>query len=216
MNETEIILNELVVNIERKLQNENMSIEETFNFLGCFIEYNRSFNLLKQYDEEADSFSPDYTEIEEAEGYVIEVEKANVIIQTLKFYFIERGKKIGNFAVVQNGGIDQVIKGIYQTYGGEELYPTLADKAVNLFYLLIKDHIFVDGNKRIASFLFLWFLDMNNMLVIDEKDNTINYMTIYALAIFVAGSNPKDKDAIVQLIRTLVMTHKKSLSSILD
>ena len=196
------------IEIEKKLKNAGISDEETFHFIGCCTEYDRSFLLLRHYDEGIENV---FSEARAGQDeYVLEVEKANVIIETLKLYLDKRGENVAHFAVVHNGGIEQVIGNIYQTAGQKELYPSLEDKAVQLFYLLVKDHIFVDGNKRIASFLFLWFLDMNDMLVTGKEDSTINYVTIYALAVFVAGSNPKDKDIIVQFIRILIMTYRES------
>lgn len=100
---------------------------------------------------------------------------------------------------------------IYQTWDEKELYPSVEDKAVHLFYLLVKDHLFLDGNKRIASVLFSWFLDMNSMLVSEQEGGTFTYATIYALAVGVAESKPKDKDVIIGFIRRLVMTHRKPL-----
>ncbi len=204
-------MDKLHIEIEEKLRSAGISEDEAFSFLGCCTDYSRSFSLLKQYDdEETDDNSISEAE-EHQEEYVLEVEKTISIIKTLKLYFAKRGENVENFAIVRNGGIEQVVGNIYQTYGQKDLYSSIEEKAVQLFYLLIKDHIFVDGNKRIASFLFLWFLDMNDMLVTGREDRTINYLTIYALAIFVAGSNPKDKEVIVQFIRALIMTYRKSL-----
>ena len=184
-----------------------MSVDENFSFIGCCYEYYRIFVCIKQYDEEGGALD---VERKSQEEYVLEEKKANLLIEAFKLYLAGRGENVKNFAVVLNGGIGQVIENINQTYDQKDLYPSLVDKATHLFYLLVKDHIFVDGNKRIASFLFLWFLDMNDMLVTGKEDRTINYATIYALAVVVAGSKSKDKDIIVQFIRTLIITYRGS------
>ncbi len=185
-----------------------MSEDEAFHFNACCVEYYRALLLIKQYDDEENmpDVSPETQQI-----YSLEEAKANLVIRELKSHLAGRGENVDKFAIARNGGIGQVVGNIYQTCGGEELYPYVEDKAVHLFYLLVKDHLFIDGNKRIASFLFLWFLDMNNILVTGREDRTITYTTIYALAIFVADSSPKDKDLIIRLIRSLVMTYRKAL-----
>ncbi len=194
--------------INDRLQTAGMSEDEAFNFSGCCAEYHRALFLIKQYDEEESTpdVSPETQQI-----YRLEEPKVNLVIKELKSHLASRGENVDNFAVARNGGIGQVLGSIYQTWDGKELYPYVEDKAVHLFYFLAKDHLFIDGNKRVASFLFLWFLDMNDILVTGREDRTITYTTIYALAIFVAESSPKDKDLIVQLIRNLVMTHRKAL-----
>ncbi len=189
--------------INDRLQAAGMSEDEAFNFSGCCVEYHRALFLIKQYDEEENT--PDVSSGTQ-QIYSLEETKANLVIRELKSHLAECGENVDNFAVARNGGIGQVVGNIYLPCGGKELYPYVEDKAAHLFYLLVKDHLFMDGNKRIASFLFLWFLDMNGILVTDREDRTITYATISALAIFVAESNRKDKDLIIRLIRNLVMT----------
>ncbi|MDD9820281.1 MAG: Fic family protein [Nitrospira sp.] len=191
-----------------RLQTAGLSPEEAHNFRGCFAEYQRALFLIKQYDEEGnilDGLS------EDQQVYRLEVEKVKLIIKAFKSRLAERGENVENFVVTRNGGIEQVVGNIYQTWDEKDLYPYVEDKAVHLFYLLVKDHLFIDGNKRIASFLFIWLLDMNGMLVPEREGGTFTYATIYALAVLVAESNPKDKGVIIQFIRGLVMTHRKPL-----
>jgi len=194
--------------IDERLQAAGMSPEEAFHFIGCFVEYQRALFLIKQYDEEGSA--PDISP-EDEQSYSLDESKVNLVIEELKLQLAERGENVDKFGVPCNGGIGQVVGNIYQTWEKRELYPAVEDKAAHLFYLLVKDHLFVDGNKRIASFLFLWFLDMNNILVTEREYRTITYTTIYALAIVTAESDPADKDIIIRLIRSLVMTYRKSL-----
>ena len=197
--------------VHDRLQTMGMSAEEAFHFIGCCFEYHRAFLLIRQYDER-EKFPHVFSE--NRPMYRLKAEKVNLIIREFKSYLAERGENVKNFGVPCNGGVEQIVGNIYLTWDGNELYPEIEDKAVHLFYLLVKDHLFIDGNKRIASFLFLLFLDMNDMLVMGREDRIITYSTVYALAVFVAESNPKDKDIVVQLIRSLVMTHWEALPDI--
>lgn len=97
-----------------------------------------------------------------------------------------------------------IIKNIYQTYEGTELYPNLEEKAANLLYLIIKDHPFSDGNKRIASFLFIFFLDKTNSLYRNGGEKRINDNALVALALLIAESNPKEKDMLINIIKNLI------------
>lgn len=84
------------------------------------------------------------------------------------------------------------IGAIYQSYGGEDLYPTLEEKAANLLYFVTKNHSFSDGNKRIAAAMFLYFLDRNGALF-EDGEKLIDDHTLVALTIMIAESNPKEK-----------------------
>lgn len=89
---------------------------------------------------------------------------------------------------------------IYQTFDGGELYPTLEEKAAMLLYLVVKNHSFVDGNKRIAASCFLYFLDRNNMLYHPSGASIIDNATLFALTLLIAESTPTEKDTIKQVI----------------
>ena len=91
------------------------------------------------------------------------------------------------------------INAIYQTFGSQDVYPTLEEKAANLLYLITKNHSFSDGNKRIAAALFLYFLDKNNALFIDGKKIIDDY-TLVAVTIMTAESKPDEKDTMIKLI----------------
>ena len=103
---------------------------------------------------------------------------------------------------------DQSFKGtigaLYQTFGKKELYPSLEEKAAHLLYFTIKNHSFVDGNKRIAAALFLWFLEMNNYLYTKDGRKRIADNALVALCLLIAESNPKEKDMIVKVVVNLI------------
>jgi len=96
------------------------------------------------------------------------------------------------------------IGAIYQTFGKKELYPSIEEKAAHLLYFTIKNHSFVDGNKRIAAALFLWFLEMNAYLYGKNGRKRIADNALVALCLLIAESNPKEKEMIVKLVVNLI------------
>ena len=196
--------------INKELHEEGLSPDEVLSFRACCVEYLNAFISLRKYDEgiENQQSGSENKEIEKPD-----VKKLYSIIEAFKTYLASRGENVANFGVPNNGHLEQVVHGLYQTGYGKELYPGLEIKAAHLFYLLIKDHIFVDGNKRIASFLFLWFIDNHGMLAASQDERTIPYNIIYALAIYVAESNSKDKDTIIQLICNIIASYSTFLPS---
>jgi prophage maintenance system killer protein len=91
-----------------------------------------------------------------------------------------------------------------QTFGGRELYPSLEAKAAHLLYFLVKNHSFVDGNKRIAAALFLWFLERNAFLYRPDGTKRIADNALVALTIMIAASDPAEKDDIVGMTINLI------------
>lgn len=96
------------------------------------------------------------------------------------------------------------INTIYQTFGGEELYPSVEEKAAMLFYLVVKNHSFSDGNKRIAAFLFLWFLEKNGILYKSDGSKLIGNNTLVALTLMIAESRTEEKDVMVKVVINLI------------
>ena len=99
-------------------------------------------------------------------------------------------------------------KGLEQTFGGDPLYPSVEIRAANLLYFVIKDHPFTDGNKRIGSFLFLHYLERNNLLYHDNGDLRIDDNTLVAMALLIAESAPAQRELIIRLILGLFDPYK--------
>ena len=95
------------------------------------------------------------------------------------------------------------LQGIYQTFDSKELYPHIEEKAANLLYFVVKNHSFSDGNKRIAAFLFVWFLERNNLLYHNNK-KVIDDNALVALTLMIAESKSDDKDMMVKVIINLI------------
>ena len=103
------------------------------------------------------------------------------------------------FALERKEGLKSIINNLYQTFDGKELYPTIEEKAANFLYLITKNHVFIDGNKRIAATLFICFLEYYNTLYRENKQ-IIDNNTLVAITLLVAQSNPKEKDILIDLI----------------
>lgn len=99
---------------------------------------------------------------------------------------------------------ESIAKNLYQTFGGKELYVSTEAKVAHLLYLTVKDHPFSDGNKRIGSFMLVYFLDKNNYLYRESGERKINDNALTALALLIAESNPNEKDQMAALITQLL------------
>ena len=93
---------------------------------------------------------------------------------------------------------------IYQSFDGEDLYPSVEEKAANLLYFVVKNHSFSDGNKRIAAFLFVWFLDRNRCLYHSDGSRRLADNALVALTLLIAEIKPEDKDTMVTLVVNLI------------
>ena len=103
------------------------------------------------------------------------------------------------FALERNHGLRSIINDIYQSFDGVDLYKTIEEKAANFFYLIIKNHVFIDGNKRIAATLFIYFLNYYSILYKNDRQ-IIDNNTLVALTLLIASSNPKEKNILVDLV----------------
>jgi Virulence protein len=155
--------------------------------------YQRGFKILDDYDHHT---------LEVPEGqkdiYVIKYgECMELIHNTL---FINQGDQ---FAIEKDSSFKSSISTIYQSFDGYDLYPTLEDKASALLYFIVKNHSFIDGNKRIGATIFLYFLEKNKALYKNGKER-INNDALATLTILVASSRPEDKNIVMQLIKTII------------
>jgi prophage maintenance system killer protein len=187
--------------VEKAKSTKALSASETAGLLTVITEYTRSWLLLHQYD--AGTLTA--RELHRVVHFRITEEEAKKAITQLRKNLMQR-KEAGDLFGQERER--RVLKGILasieQTFGGSELYPSIEEKAANLLYFLIKDHPFVDGNKRIASLLFIWFLEKNSFLSTGSGERKFNDNAIVALTLLIAESNPKQKDVMIRLIINLI------------
>jgi prophage maintenance system killer protein len=155
--------------------------------------YQRGFKILDDYDHHS-------LEIPEGQKdvYIIQYDECIKLIHNTMF-----ANQGDQFAIERDDSFKGSISTIYQSFGGNDLYPTLEDKASALLYFIVKNHSFIDGNKRIGATIFLYFLEKNNALYKDGKER-INNDALATLTILVATSKPEDKDIMMQLIKTII------------
>ena len=106
----------------------------------------------------------------------------------------------GLFGVEKDKGLESALGAIYQTFGGHDLYPSVEEKAAHLLYFVVKNHAFVEGNKRIGAFLFIWFLDANGLLYRKDGSKRLADNALVALTLLIAGSKPAEKDTLCKVI----------------
>jgi hypothetical protein len=122
-------------------------------------------------------------------------------VEVLKSVLIKKGEASGNFAQERNhDSVEGIVGNVLQSFGGKEMYPSIEEKAAHLLYFIIKNHPFVDGNKRTGAYTFVWFLHKAKVL----DSNKLTPTALTALTLLIAGSNPADKDKVVELVILLI------------
>ena len=170
--------------IDQELQNN-----EAKDIIKVINSYSNALNLLDDYDHKNVS-KPKGT----SSSNMIKYEDCMNIIDKLKY------KSDSNlFALERNKGLKAIIGNIYGTFDGQDVYPTTEEKAANFLYLITKNHTFIDGNKRIAATLFIYFLEFYNILYKDDKQ-IIDNNTLVAITLLIAESNPKEKNMLIDLV----------------
>lgn len=168
---------------------EELNGNEAKEIIKVINDYSKGLDLLDDYD---------HKRIVKPSGTVndkkISYEECIEIINKLKF---SNESKL--FARERDEGLRSIIGAIYQSYDGIDLYKTVEEKAANFLYLIIKNHVFIDGNKRIGATLFIYFLRYYNLLYIEGKQ-VIDNNTLVALTLLIAQSNPKEKEILIDLV----------------
>ena len=167
-------------------------------------EYNGLFNVISDYVYALDTLDKyDYQTLlidKTTQAEPFHAENAMEAINALKEKF--GGSKW--FANEKDDSFKSSIGQIYQTFGGEELYASVEEKAAMLLYLVVKNHSFSDGNKRIAAMLFLWFMEKNGILYAENGHKRIADNTLVALTLMIAESRTEEKDVMVKVVVNLI------------
>ena len=190
-------LRQLVGMLGRTIQNQEViSNDETTALFEVVTDYTYALDTLDNYDYER--LSIDKTTKEEP--FHATYENAMEAIDGLR-------EKFGGsvlFGNEKDESFKSSIGQIYQTFGGEELYPSVEEKAAMLLYLVTKNHSFSDGNKRIAATLFLWFLNNNGILYREDGSKRLADNTLVALTLMIAESKTEEKDVMVKVVVNLI------------
>ena len=165
---------------------EGSDAKEILKVIG---EYSKALDLLDDYDHKT---------LKKIEGNIdkrkIKYEDCINIINKLRF-----NEESTLFAVERDKGLESIIGNIYQSFDGQDIYKSIEEKGANFLYLIVKNHVFADGNKRIAATLFIYFLNFYGILYKNERQ-VIDNNTLAALTLLIAESNPKEKDVIIDLV----------------
>lgn len=184
---------------------EELKGSEAQEIIKVINNYSTALDLLDDYD---------YKRVTKPKGTkndkIITYGECKLIINKLKF-----NNNSDLFALERNDGLKAILGAIYQSFAGDDLYPTIEEKSANLLYMIVKNHVFIDGNKRIAATLFIYFLNTYDILYKNNKQ-LIDNSTLVALTLMIAESNPQEKDIIIDLIMnflTPISINKKELIS---
>lgn len=175
---------------------EKVTSEEYGGLFNVISDYVYALDTLDHYDYQSLSIQKTTKE----ESFRATYENAMEAINVLK-------EKFGGsqwFANEKDDSFKSSIGQIYQTFGGEDLYPSVEEKAAMLLYLVVKNHSFSDGNKRIAAMLFLWFLNNNHVLYAEDGHKRIADNTLVALTLMIAESRTEEKDVMVKVVVNLI------------
>ena len=171
---------------------DNSDAKEILKVIG---DYSKALDLLDDYD---------HRTLKKIKGNIderrIQYRDCIDIINKLRF-----NEESTLFAVERDKGLESIIGNIYQSFAGQDIYKSIEEKAANFLYLTVKNHVFADGNKRIAATLFIYFLNFYGILYKDGKQ-TIDNNTLTALTLLIAESNPKEKEVLIDLVMNFLNT----------
>ena len=189
-------LSRLVKVLGRTIQNQEKLTEDSRSLLNVVVDYTYALDTLDRYDYQELTIEKTTPRA----AFHATYENAMEVIRQLH-------EKFGGSPLFGNEKDDSFkssIGQIYQTFGGEDLYPSVEEKAAMLLYLVTKNHSFSDGNKRIAATLFLWFLNGNGILYNEDGTKRIADNTLVALTLMIAESRTEEKDTMLKVIVNLI------------
>lgn len=174
--------------------NERITGDEAKDIISVINNYTKALDILDDYD---------HRTLKKVRGnkndLKITYEECLNVIDKLRF-----NNESSLFALERNDNFKSIIGDIYQSFGGKDLYYTIEEKCANMLYLTVKNHAFIDGNKRIAATLFIYFLQSYNILYKDDKQ-VIDNNTLAALTLLIAESNPKEKQVMIDLVMNFLV-----------
>lgn len=178
------------------LDKQELTSDESNGLLKVITDYTYALDILDKYDHR--TLTIEATHLKQL--FTATYESALKAIQSLKDKF--GGSRL--FGNEKDESFQSSIATIYQSFAGQELYPSIEEKAAHLLYFVVKNHSFSDGNKRIAAFLFVWFLEKNGILYREDGMKRIADNALVALTLMIAESKPDERDIIVQVVISLI------------
>ena len=180
---------------ERLVQNKTLNSKEANGLLKVILDYQKALHLLDEYDYQ----KLEIHKVTTQEKFKINLQKVRQELEQLKNHY-----PTGLFGVEKDQSFSGSIGAIYQSFEGKDLYPSIEEKAAHLLYFVVKNHSFVDGNKRIAASLFLWFLNENKILYHTDGSKRLADNALVALTLLIAESKAEEKDTIIKVIVNLI------------
>ncbi|WP_404295664.1 RhuM family protein [Halomonas sp.] len=190
-----------VVLLSRTLANQQLIEPLGEQVLKVISDYARSWSLLQGYDEQ----SLGEVSARQNDMRPLHLDDALAGIASLKRELMAKGEATELFGQMRGDGLASALATIEQGFGDEFFYPNVASRAAHLLYFVIKNHPLADGNKRTGSFLFLWYLRLNQPLLARPVERMVNDNTLVALALLVAESLPAQKELMIRLIEHFVL-----------
>ena len=177
------------------------SVPEISGVASVLDFFTKGLNILDDYDHQVlkKPSSNDKNNSEQKESWQLTYEEGRKVIESMRF--AETSSLFGN---EKDNSFKSTLGAIYQTFDGKDVYPTLEEKAANLLYMLVKNHSFNDGNKRIAAALFIYFLERNNLLFDKNKNPIIDNNTLAAMTLMIALSKPEEKEIMCLLVLNML------------
>lgn len=180
--------------------NQELNADQSDALLRILGDYARALDVLDQYDHQRLRVARDTVAPATDAGFELTYEDALRAIDALRVQF--GGSEL--FGREKDRSFESSVRTIYQSFGGQDMYPSVEEKAANLLYFVVKNHSFSDGNKRIAAFLFVYFLDRNGCLYRPDGARRLADNALVALTLLIAESRPEDKDVMVTLVVNLI------------
>jgi prophage maintenance system killer protein len=187
------------ISLITSVRDKMLSSNEAQGLLTIIKQYADTWTTLEAYDS-----GKLRNRTSSKKSFSLTLEEVRGKLDELKKELIRKGEASDLFAAERDHGVEQILGALDQTFNGQELYPSIEEKAAHLFYFTIKDHPFADGNKRSGAFLFLEFLRMNNALLKNNGMIKINDTALTALALLIAESKPREKEQMIALITNLL------------
>lgn len=181
--------------LKRTVETQRIGLDEATGLLKVISDYSYALDLLDAYDHQR----VEITSFNKREAYILTYEEAMRVIESMKTEFAT-----DLFGNEKDDSFRGSLGAIYQTAFGEEVYPSIEEKAANLLYFVVKNHSFSDGNKRIAAAIFIYFMEANKILYREDGSKRIADNTLVAITLMIAESKPTEKETIVKVLVNLI------------